>query len=258
MDIKEKITVKDILRDNYNNFKEKYWYKVPKQMREHIDEAVRKALKCSEVKYGFAEYKCERCGESTKVPFTCKSKFCNRCGRLYTMKWAEKQRENMLRVVHRHSVFTIPQELRNYFYSKRELLKELQDGVYEVINYWYNKKKGSNLAVGVIAVLHTFGGDLKWNPHVHALVTEGAIDKNSKWWKSVDYIPYTYLKKSWQKVLLDIIKKYFDSYKTRRLISYLYKTYPKGFYVNAKRKLDDTRQAVKYIGRYLARAAIAE
>lgn len=257
MDIK-KITVKDILIDNYKEFKNKYWYKVPQQMREHIDEAVNKAIKCSDINYGFAEYKCAKCGESTKVPFTCKSKFCNRCGRLYTMKWAEKQRENMLRVVHRHSVFTIPEELRNFFYSKRELLKELQDGVYEVINYWYNKKKGSNFKVGVITVLHTFGGDLKWNPHVHALVTEGAIDKNSKWWKSVEYIPYPYLKKSWQKVLLDIIKRNFDSYKTRRLINYLYKTYPKGFYVNAKRKLDDTRQAVKYIGRYLARAAIAE
>ncbi|WP_366208768.1 transposase [uncultured Clostridium sp.] len=31
-----------------------------------------------------------------------------------------------------------------------------------------------------MAALHTFGGDLKWNPHVHALVTEGAIDKNLK------------------------------------------------------------------------------
>lgn len=257
MDIK-KITVKDILIDNYKEFKNKYWYKVPQQMREHIDETVNKAVKCSDIKYGFAEYKCAECGESTKVPFTCKSKFCNRCGRLYTMKWAEKQRENMLRVVHRHSVFTIPGELRNFFYSKRELLKELQDGVYEVIKYWYSKKKGSNFEVGVIAVLHTFGGDLKWNPHVHALVTEGAIDKNLKWWKSVEYIPYPYLKKAWQKVLLDIIKRNFDSYKARRLISYLYKTYPKGFYVNAKRKLDDTRQAVKYIGRYLARAAIAE
>lgn len=256
--MKEKITVRDILNDNYNDFKNKYWNKVPKDMRKHIDEAVSKALKCSDIKYGFAEYKCETCGESTKVPFTCKSKFCNRCGRLYTMKWAEKQRQNMLRVVHRHSVFTLPKELRNYFYSKRELLKELQDGVNEVIKYWYNKKKGSNYEVGVIAVIHTFGGDLKWNPHVHALVTEGAVDKKTKWWKQVEYIPYPYLKKSWQKVLLEIIKKHFNSYKTRQLISYLYKKYPKGFYVNAKRKLDDTRQAIKYIGRYLARAAIAE
>ena len=144
------------------------------------------------------------------------------------------------------------------FILRRELLKELQDGVNEVIKYWYNKKKGSNYEVGVIAVIHTFGGDLKWNPHVHALVTEGAVDKKTKWWKQVEYIPYPYLKKSWQKVLLEIIKKHFNSYKTRQLISYLYKKYPKGFYVNAKRKLDDTRQAVKYIGRYLARAAIAE
>ena len=58
-------------------------------MRKHIDEAVSKVLKCSDIKYGFAEYKCEACGKSTKVTFTCKSKFCNRCGRLYTMKWAD-------------------------------------------------------------------------------------------------------------------------------------------------------------------------
>lgn len=126
------------------------------------------------------------------------------------------------------------------------------------MNYWYNKNKNDNYEVGVIAVVHTFGRDLKWNPHVHALVTEGGINKGSKWWKSVNYILYPYLKKAWQKVLLDIIKKYFNSYETRQLISNLYKRYPKSFYVNAKRKLDDTRQAVKYIGRYLARAAIAE
>ena len=41
MDIKQKITVKDILRDNYSNFK-KYWYEVLKQMRNHIDEVVKK------------------------------------------------------------------------------------------------------------------------------------------------------------------------------------------------------------------------
>lgn len=255
--IKNKITVKQILEDKYIYFKNKYWYKVPKRMRIQIDETVNKAMKCSDVKYGFAEYICEECGESTKVPFTCKSKFCNKCGRLYTLKWAEKQQKNMLRVAHRHSVFTIPDSLRNYFYSRRDLLRELQDGVYDVISYWYSKNN-PNYEVGVIAVIHTFGRDLKWNPHVHALVTEGAIDKGINWWKPVNYIPYPYLKKSWQKVLLDIIKKHFNCYQTRQLVSRLYKEYPKGFYVNAKRRLNDTRQAVKYIGRYLARAAIAE
>ena len=50
----------------------------------------------------------------------------------FSIKWSEKQAENMLNVKHRHAVFTIPEELRNYFYKKRELLKELQDAVYGV------------------------------------------------------------------------------------------------------------------------------
>ncbi|KZL88456.1 IS91 family transposase [Clostridium magnum] len=254
----EKITIKEILIDRYDDFKNKYWYRVPENMRDHIDGLVNKAISCSDIKNGFAEYICEECGDITKVPFTCKSKFCNRCGRLYTLKWAERQQQNMLRVVLRYSVFTMPEDLRNFFYSRRELLKELQDGVYNVISHWYKKNKNCDYEVEVIAVIHTFGRDLKWNPHVHALVTEGAVDKNNKWWKSVEYIPYPFLKKAWQKVLLDIIKKHFNCYKTRQLISNMYKKYPKGFYVNAKRRLDDTRQAVKYIGRYLARAAIAE
>jgi hypothetical protein len=34
--------------------------------------------------------------------------------------------------------------------------------------------------------------------------------------------------------------------------------YPKGFYVNAESKMDDAQKAAKYIGRYIARPAIAE
>lgn len=51
-----------MLRDNYND---KYWYKVSQQMRENIDEAVNKAVKCSDIKYEFAGYKRVECGEST-------------------------------------------------------------------------------------------------------------------------------------------------------------------------------------------------
>ena len=34
--MEKKITVKDILKNNYSKFKDKYWYKVPKDMRKHI------------------------------------------------------------------------------------------------------------------------------------------------------------------------------------------------------------------------------
>lgn len=41
-------------------------------------------------------------------------------------------------------------------------------------------KKSDTLTPGFMLTLHTFGRDLKWNPHIHALVSEGGItqDKN--------------------------------------------------------------------------------
>lgn len=79
---------------------------------------------------------------------------------------------------------------RNFLYSKRKLLKELQDWVlYKVINYWYNKKKGLNFEGKIISVLHTFGEDLKSNTYGHALVIEGGVDKKFKWEKLINYIP---------------------------------------------------------------------
>ena len=156
---------------------------------------------------------------------------------MYSINWAEKQSQNMLNVKHCHSVFTIPEELRNYFYKKRELLKDLQDSVYQVVsNYYENKVKGKH-QVGLIAVVHTFGSDLKWNPHIHTLFTEGGIDKDNKWFKKISHIPYNYLRKSWQKLLLDIIKDNFKDIRTKRLINRLYKMYKDGFYVNAERDL---------------------
>ena len=94
--------------------------------------------------------------------------------------------------------------------------------------------------------------------HRHALFTEGGIDKNNKWFKRISHIPYNYLRKLWQKLVLDIIKDNFEDVRTKRLINRLYKTYREGFYVNAERDLTNIKQASKCIGRYLARPAIAE
>ena len=134
----------------------------------------------------------------------------------------------------------------------------MQDAAYGVVSHYYKKKVKGNHEVGLIAVVHTFGSDLKWNPHIHALFTKGGIDKNNKWFKKLSHIPYQYLRKSWQKLVLDIIKTNFKDRETQKIINRLYKKYNNGFYVNAQRDLTKIKEAAKYIGRYLSRPAIAE
>ncbi|MBU3199817.1 transposase zinc-binding domain-containing protein [Clostridium estertheticum] len=47
-----------------------------------------------------------------KIGFTCKSRFCSKCGKKYISEWVKKQVNKILDVLHRHCVFTIPAEYR--------------------------------------------------------------------------------------------------------------------------------------------------
>ncbi len=240
-------------------------------MQESVAEAVRKMRGCGDPKNGYTKYRCVSCeGHPERIiGFTCKSRFCPRCGKRYVDEWVEKQVETIVNVSHRHTVFTIPEELRGKVYWHRELLDAMCDRVAQVIQGWYRGERGKNGKrqpsakqkgdeVGVIAVVHTFGRDMKFNPHIHALVTEGVLTPSGRW-KPVNYIPYAYLRKAWQKLLLDVFKERFgQDTQMRNLINRLYHRYQDGFYVHAETRMKDARGAAKYIGRYLARPVIAE
>ena len=254
--------IKRILKDHFDGFWQLHSTRFPESYREDIKETVLKTIRCGSSDVGYARYECLGC-EGNPPPvivcFTCKSRFCNKCGKKYTDDWSTKQQDLIFNVPHRHMVFTIPEELRNIFFHDRKKLNELSRQVAGVFQFYYRRKsRKRDLQAGVITVIHTFGRDLKFNPHIHALVTEGAIDNRNEWCSS-DFIPYEFLRKSWQKVLLDLMKKWFPNHpKAQELINDLYRRYPKGFYVNAEQKMRDAKGAAKYIGRYLARPAIAE
>lgn len=260
---KKKGTVKKILKDHFHGFWQMHAESYPESVRKSIEETVQKAMKCGSRDLGFALYECKGCKEGEPEPiyvcFTCKSRFCHGCGKKYTDEWTEKQVERILNVPHRHTVFTVPKELRKVFFNDRSKMNELSQEVAKVFQYYYRRmNKSKEYEVGVITVIHTFGRDLKFNPHIHALVTEGALDKNKEW-KRVEYISYEYLRKAWQKLLLDLLQKWYpESEKVKELVNELYGRYKHGFYVNAEQKMKDAKGAAKYIGRYLARPAIAE
>ena len=102
---KDEKIINKILKNHFEEFKLKYWNKVRREMREQIENTVTKALNCGNIENGYIKHKCIDCGEEYIQGFTCKSKFCTKCGRKYSMEWAEKQVENMIDVSHRHAVF---------------------------------------------------------------------------------------------------------------------------------------------------------
>jgi hypothetical protein len=250
-------TVKQILQEGWQRFEVAYSQIIRPSEREEVS----KVLGCGDPKNGFAEYWCLECDEHERkiIPFTCKSRFCPSCGKIYTDNWVEKMAEEMVEVPHRHVVMTIAEELRSYFYWQRDAITILIESAAEVLkSIITEKKKRLKLTPGIIIVVHTFGRDLQFNPHIHALVTEGGLDKNDDW-QPVTYFSYEAMRKRWQYLVLKKFKKRFgDSQKIKNLINKLYAEKKKGFYIHGKNRIRDARGAAKYIGRYMARPAIAE
>lgn len=243
-----------IIRQIFSDHWDEFVKTVGKEkIRPAIFREVERMLGCGDLNNGYIEYHCS-CGEKKFVAFTCKSRFCPSCGVVYTDQWVDKMSQKMFSVPHRHIVFTIPEELRKAFAKDRSLLKILSDTAAHVIKWsLQNRKKKGKIDIAVIAVLHTFGRDLKWNPHVHCLVAEGYMVTGTSW-KKIDYLHYEQLRKSWQFSLLSALK----SKLPKRLINTLYKDKSQGFYIHAKNRMRDAQGAAKYIGRYVGRPAIAE
>lgn len=246
--------IKRIFSDHWDEFLNRFGNRV----REVVIKEVNKILGCGSFANGYAEYECEKCGEKKKVAFRCRSRFCGSCGKVYIDERAENMSHKLVRTKHRHMVFTIAEELREYFQKNRDLLSALPKCAAEVIkSWWYEQNKSENYTPGIVAVIHTFGRDLKWNPHVHVLVTEGAAGEKTVW-KAINYVPYKMLRLRWQKLLLDEIEAVVGKREIRKLKNKLYKEKTEGFYVYGKGEVKSEKAAIQYVGRYTGRPPIAE
>jgi uncharacterized Zn finger protein (UPF0148 family) len=227
-------------------------------------ENVERLRKCKTPENGYKTYKCPECGTIRYVPFTCKCRLCTSCGTKAANEWAEKIHQKLLKVPHRHVVFTIPDKLREVFKNpdyQKVLFAASKITMEEMISSSNKKsKKKIKLKIGMIQVLQTYGADMKWNPHVHCIVTEGGFDRQWNWIHTY-YMPYKFWRKKWQYMLLTMLKKEMPTCRENSdFINLLFKNYDDGFVMNGKRRFEkrDGWNMARYIGRYVKHPPIAE
>ncbi len=224
--------------------------------RKSVIENVDKMIHCGDPSFGGAMYGCPHCGKLKFVPFRCHSRFCPTCGNKYAMERTTSISFKMIPVQHRHCVFTIDENLRIFFLNDRSLLDCLFHAVESVISRMFFKlNKSKNFTPGFVLVLHTFGRDLKWNPHIHCLLSEGGYS-NDGFWRNVHHFDYTYLRNAFRTALLDEMESRIGS-SFKKVKALCYKEHQDGFYVYAKPNHCDPKAVAKYIGRYLGRPVIA-
>ncbi len=224
--------------------------------RSSVIENVDKMINCGNPSFGGAMYGCPSCGKLKFVPFRCHSRFCPTCGNKYSMERTTSMSFKLIKVNHRHCVFTIDENLRIFFLKDRSLLNCLFLAVSSVVlRMFQNINKSKNFTPGFIMVLHTFGRDLKWNPHIHCLISEGGYSDDG-FWRHIKHFNYNYLHNAFRTALLNEMEPHLDK-SFKKVKAACYKEHEKGFYVYAKPNKCEPSTVLKYIGRYLGRPVIA-
>jgi len=102
-----KYTIKQIFKENWERFRLERG-----DIRPIVIKEVEKIMACGDKdKLGYSLYACKKCGHKHFVAHTCKSRFCNSCGKVMTDNWIKKMQKEFLNVSYHHIVFSPPSEL---------------------------------------------------------------------------------------------------------------------------------------------------
>lgn len=155
------------------------------EAEQHLTTAQRRVLSaielCRTATLGGHLDVCRSCGHEHPAYNSCRNRHCPKCQLLAQEKWIAARSERLLPVRHFHVVFTVPSELRALTrFAPRFVFDALFRAAAETLLALGRSRLGAEL--GVTMVLHTWTRDLRFHPHVHAIVTAGGLAADGTRW----------------------------------------------------------------------------
>jgi hypothetical protein len=219
---------------------------------------------------------CRDCGYERQVHNSCRNRHCPKCQALRQARWVAARLSRALPVRHFHVVFTLPAELRPLVREHPiELLDLLFATAAETIVALGRDHRRLGALVGVTAVVHTWGRNLSYHPHLHCIVTGGGLGPDGTWVDSPEkyLLPVKVLGRLFRGKFLDGLARLFNEGKlaagprSHRHVRDLIEPsafarlkdalYSKEWVVYAKAPFRNPTALFRYLGLYTHRVAIS-
>lgn len=144
--------------------------------------AIEDIINCRTEVLGGHIYQCDTCHSPIFSYHSCKNRHCPKCHTQQTRQWLENRREELLHIPYFHVTITIPETLRPLFRANQiDLYNLFMQTCAEAIQELARDPRHLGGLVGILMVLHTWTQRLLLHPHVHCLVTGGAISAQGEW-----------------------------------------------------------------------------
>jgi hypothetical protein len=220
----------------------------------------RKVTQCRTLALG-AEVFVSTGGEELVVPHTCKSRMCPSCGHRANLEWLRRRSADLPDAPYFHVVLTMPDVFWTLLKENRHLMHDLPAIGAEVIKQYVRRRYGAEVAI--VVVPHTFGKDLKFNTHLHLIVSQGGLNREGNEWLPDLPLNMLSIMKMWRYAVVTFLRMAHrcqllsTSLRAGDFARLLDQQYQKAWNVFCKR-LRDKAQALRYAGRYVRRPPLAE
>lgn len=173
-----------IINDLFRTYGPEYLRRYGERMPAAHHKAIAAISQCRTEVYGSVIYQCDDCGEVHSLPRSCGNRHCPGCQHHKSRQWLDKQMERQLPGHHFLLTFTVPEQIRPFIRRHPRLAySALFAASAEAIKTLTTDPRfiGGDIP-GFFGVLHTWGRQLQFHPHIHYVVPGGALSSRDGHW----------------------------------------------------------------------------
>ncbi len=216
---------------------------------------------------------CDQCGHRRVWYNSCRNRHCPMCQALARAAWVAQRQTELLDCPYFHVVFTVPEPVAQIaLQNKAVVYGILFRATAETLQTIAADPRHLGAAIGILAVLHTWGQTLVHHPHLHCVVPGGGLSLDGTRWIACRpdfFLPVRVLSRLFRRRLLQRLHQAYEAGHLRFVGSLAGLTNAQAFaahlaparqtewVVYAKRPFAGPQQVLDYLGRYTHRIAIS-
>jgi hypothetical protein len=199
-----KLEVADVLRRYGESYRESHSASLSTAQR-RIMSAIEL---CRTAALGSHLEQCDQCRFERIAYDSCRNRHCPKCQSMARAQWIENRQAELLDTQYFHVVFTLPEEIAAIAYqNKGAVYRILFRATSETLRTIAADPKHLGAAIGFFAVLHSWGQNLLFHPHLHCVVPGGGLSPDGDRWISCRpgfFLPVRVLSRLFRRLFLEL------------------------------------------------------
>jgi hypothetical protein len=234
---------------------------------------MRHLVQCRTAALGGHVEACDQCGYRRVSYNSCRDRHCPKCQSAQREQWLQARLQRILPVQHFHVVFTLPEELHPLVLRNPAALYDLLfRAAASTLLRLGDDPCRLGAQVGFSAILHTWGQNLLFHPHLHCVVTAGGLADDAQRWvpaRPNHLFPVNVMSRLFRGKFLAGLQQLYQAGRLgfhgstaaladpSAFAALRDRLYRREWIVYAKPPFGSVEQVYRYLGRYSHRVAIA-